>query len=326
MERSLGLMAGAGTLPGRAALEARRHGWRVVAFAFEEAPGLADCRRPRHPVGDHRHPGGARGPGRPAGRGRRLRRQVLEGERLLPVRPGGRGRAGPRPRRPLRRSARPDGGGHALRYGHRACSTSVSFSLRGCSPPARSPPARRRPRSGTRSARASGSPAPGRRRHRADRGARARGDGGGGGDRGNRRDHPARRPARRAGRGRGEGGGRLARLPLRHPGHRPRHARAAMAEAAPPRWPSRRDASCSSIARPSCALADAAGHRAGERRWRPLSGGPAPIMLSAGEASGDLHGGMLVPRAARRWRPGVRLVGMGGGRMAAAGDGASSSI
>jgi len=42
VERSLGLMAGAGTLPGRAALEARRHGWRVVAFAFEEAPGLAD--------------------------------------------------------------------------------------------------------------------------------------------------------------------------------------------------------------------------------------------------------------------------------------------
>ena len=42
MERSLGLMAGAGTLPGRAAEEARRHGWRVVAFAFEEAPGLAE--------------------------------------------------------------------------------------------------------------------------------------------------------------------------------------------------------------------------------------------------------------------------------------------
>ena len=41
MERSLGLMAGAGTLPGRAALEARRHGWRVVAFAFEDAPVLA---------------------------------------------------------------------------------------------------------------------------------------------------------------------------------------------------------------------------------------------------------------------------------------------
>ena len=34
-------MAGAGVLPGRAAAEARRQGWRVVAFAFEEAPGLA---------------------------------------------------------------------------------------------------------------------------------------------------------------------------------------------------------------------------------------------------------------------------------------------
>ncbi len=43
MERSLGLMAGAGTLPGRAAAEARRRGWRVAAFAFEDAPGLADA-------------------------------------------------------------------------------------------------------------------------------------------------------------------------------------------------------------------------------------------------------------------------------------------
>ena len=36
-------MAGAGTLPGRAAAEARRRGWRVVAFAFEDAPGLAEA-------------------------------------------------------------------------------------------------------------------------------------------------------------------------------------------------------------------------------------------------------------------------------------------
>ncbi len=35
-------MAGAGVLPGRAAAEAARQGWRVVAFAFEEAPGLAE--------------------------------------------------------------------------------------------------------------------------------------------------------------------------------------------------------------------------------------------------------------------------------------------
>ena len=40
MERCLGLMAGAGIIPGRAAAEARRQGWKVVAFAFEEAPGL----------------------------------------------------------------------------------------------------------------------------------------------------------------------------------------------------------------------------------------------------------------------------------------------
>ena len=42
MERALGLMAGAGVLPGRAAAEAARQGWRVMAFAFEEAPGLAE--------------------------------------------------------------------------------------------------------------------------------------------------------------------------------------------------------------------------------------------------------------------------------------------
>ena len=42
------------------------------------------------------------------------------------------------------------------------------------------------------------------------------------------------------------------------------------------------------------------------------------IMLSAGEASGDLHGGTLC-RALRALEPGVRLVGMGGGHMRAAG-------
>ena len=41
-------------------------------------------------------------------------------------------------------------------------------------------------------------------------------------------------------------------------------------------------------------------------------------MLSAGEASGDLHGGVLC-RALRELEPGVRLVGMGGAHMAAAG-------
>src|SRR6185436_13785142 len=42
VERSLGLICGAGVLPARMAGEARRHGWRVVAFTFGEAPGLAD--------------------------------------------------------------------------------------------------------------------------------------------------------------------------------------------------------------------------------------------------------------------------------------------
>ena len=44
----------------------------------------------------------------------------------------------------------------------------------------------------------------------------------------------------------------------------------------------------------------------------------AAIMLSAGEASGDLHGGTLC-RALRELAPGLRLTGMGGGHMAAAG-------
>jgi DUF1009 family protein len=35
-------MAGAGVLPGRAAAEAARQGWRVVAFSFEDAPALAE--------------------------------------------------------------------------------------------------------------------------------------------------------------------------------------------------------------------------------------------------------------------------------------------
>ena len=33
-------MCGAGTLPARMAAEARRQGWRVVAFAFDDSPGL----------------------------------------------------------------------------------------------------------------------------------------------------------------------------------------------------------------------------------------------------------------------------------------------
>ena len=42
MERFLGLMCGAGVLPARMADEARLRGWRVVAFTFDEAPGVAE--------------------------------------------------------------------------------------------------------------------------------------------------------------------------------------------------------------------------------------------------------------------------------------------
>src|SRR2546428_398150 len=40
VERSLGLMCGAGTLPARMAMEARRQGWRVVALVFGDSPGV----------------------------------------------------------------------------------------------------------------------------------------------------------------------------------------------------------------------------------------------------------------------------------------------
>src|SRR5206468_4605033 len=42
VERSLGLICGAGVLPARMAGEARRQGWRVVAFTFGDAPGVSD--------------------------------------------------------------------------------------------------------------------------------------------------------------------------------------------------------------------------------------------------------------------------------------------
>ena len=41
MERSLALMCGAGRLPARMAEEARRQGWRVIAFVFEDAADIA---------------------------------------------------------------------------------------------------------------------------------------------------------------------------------------------------------------------------------------------------------------------------------------------
>jgi len=40
VERRLAVMAGAGALPGQAAAEAARQGWRVVALTFDEATGL----------------------------------------------------------------------------------------------------------------------------------------------------------------------------------------------------------------------------------------------------------------------------------------------
>jgi DUF1009 family protein len=42
VEQALGLMCGAGGLPARMADEARRHGWRVLAFAFGDAAAVVD--------------------------------------------------------------------------------------------------------------------------------------------------------------------------------------------------------------------------------------------------------------------------------------------
>jgi DUF1009 family protein len=41
VEQTLGLMCGAGGLPARMAREARRRGWRVLAFAFDDADAVA---------------------------------------------------------------------------------------------------------------------------------------------------------------------------------------------------------------------------------------------------------------------------------------------
>ena len=59
-------------------------------------------------------------------------------------------------------------------------------------------------------------------------------------------------------------------------------------------------------------------HRAHEGAPVSTSADAGSILLSAGEASGDLHGGALC-RALRELGPGVRLTGMGGRHMAAAG-------
>src|SRR5215471_7554522 len=132
--------------------------------------------------------------------------------------------------------------------------------------------------------------------------------------RGHRRDHPPRRPPRRKGRGGDQGGGDRARLPLRcthrgadhprgHGGVRRHRARGGRRQDAP-----RRSGGGAQNGR-------AGGHRPGRR---VTAARHRLIMMSAGEASGDLHGA-TVCRAIKRLDPQVRVLGMGGARMAAAG-------
>src|SRR5947208_14730 len=85
--------------------------------------------------------------------------------------------------------------------------------------------------------------------------------------------------------------------------------------APPPWWPSRRDACCSSTA---SAASGGRTPRASRSSVSDVGAGAPAIMLVAGEASGDLHGAALC-RALRAARPGCRLFGMGGARMASAG-------
>src|SRR5439155_105381 len=85
--------------------------------------------------------------------------------------------------------------------------------------------------------------------------------------------------------------------------------------APPPWWLSRRDACCSSTA---SAAWGGRMPRASRSSVSDVGAGAPAIMLVAGEASGDLHGAALC-RALQAARPGCRLFGMGGARMASAG-------
>ena len=74
MERTLALICGAGPLPARMARQARRDGWRVLAFTFAEAEGCRRVRRPRGAEpGDRTRPGAGGLPARRAWRPRSSR-------------------------------------------------------------------------------------------------------------------------------------------------------------------------------------------------------------------------------------------------------------
>ena len=212
MAEALGLVGGAGTLPVLMAREARRAGWRVVAFALAasepldpHADRVVPCR-----LGDvgpilsvaRRGEDPARGAGRPGPEGR-----------AVPGRAAGRGRAAA----PVAKAADWSddgllgrGGAGARGDGHRgARPADVPGALAGARRPGRraagSPGAR-----GRRGARASAGAGPGGARRGPDGRPACRLGGGGRGDGGNRRDRaPGPRPGGpRRGRGQVAGAAR----------------------------------------------------------------------------------------------------------------------
>ena len=269
MERSLGLMAGAGILPGRAAAEAgdrggassrspsrRRPAWptpptRVVPSTITDIQAVlvgarraSACRRPSSSASS-----GSRAPSR------RRRRPTPPAARLA--------RGG------LSDDALAAGGGRDARgHGHRGPRPAAPSSRRGCcragTLDARAPTAAEwdEIRAGFALARPARRPTASARRWCGRAGVTvARG-----GHRGHRRDDPARRPSGGPGRGGGQGGGRRPRLSASTspPSGRPRSRRwreggaTALAVAAGRVLLVDRD----EVVR----LADAGGHRGGERR------------------------------------------------------------
>ena len=305
------------------AAEARRQGWRVVAFAFAEAPGLTE--QADAVVPSRRHETSA--PSSPR----------LQAERVSAARPVRKVLDGGSPRtsaRPTPRYAAMAGGTQS-RHRRRPSPT--------CSPHARPALASRSSTSARSWATGSVGAAPGRRRAPTEtewddvrRGLAGRAHAR---RRGRRPDR--RRPARCRDRRRGR-----SRAPRRRSG-------AARAQAGPgavvvkaaardhdyrfdtPGHRARDDRGRGSGAARPCSAVEA------ERVWRRWTGDAVPriartrpdmalvgvertvsraptIMLVAGEASGDLHGAALC-QALRVLAPDCRLVGMGGPRMAAAG-------
>ncbi len=243
--RSLGLMCGAGPLPARMAAEARRQGWRIVAFTFPgagEPDGWAEVVIPSRleamsPV--------LAGLAREKIAADAVLRKVLDGRspRLGPAGCGARddGGAG---RHPARRQHRARDRGDADRPSASSSSTSAPSSATGWSPRG-CVCAAHADRGGVGDVRRGlgGRPPDVGRADRPDGRRPPRRGERGGGDRGHDRDHPPRHRAERPGRRGREGRGARPRLPLRH-ARRSAPTRSPPRRPAAPRWWPSRPAGC----------------------------------------------------------------------------------